>query len=117
MDDAVAGLDERHQQGRDRRHAARESERVVSVLPNREAVLEDLLVRAVEARIDEALGAARTLAGHAFEEALTCRGVLEDESGCQEDRRLERAFAKLRVEAVAEHERLGGELAVADLGR
>jgi hypothetical protein len=42
-------------------------------LPTGEAVLEDLLVGAVEARIDEALGAARALAGDAFEEALAGR--------------------------------------------
>ena len=59
MDDAVAGPDEGQQQRRDRRHAAGEGERVVGVFPDREPVLEDLLVGPVEARIDEAFGAAR----------------------------------------------------------
>ena len=35
MDDDIAGLDESQQQGRDRRHAARESECIVRVFPDR----------------------------------------------------------------------------------
>ena len=58
MDDDVAGLDEGQQQGRDRRHARGEAERILGIFPDAEPVLEDLLVGAVEARIDEALGAA-----------------------------------------------------------
>ena len=59
MDDDVAGPDEGQQQGGDRRHAAGEGERVLGVFPDRQPVLEDFLVGAVEARIDQALGAAR----------------------------------------------------------
>ena len=70
MDDDVAGPDEGQQQGGDRRHAARKSERVVGILPDRQPVLENLLVGAVEARINQPLGAAGPLAGDAFEEAL-----------------------------------------------
>ena len=96
MDDAVAGPDEGQQQRRDRRHAAGEGERVVGVFPDREPILQDLLVRPVEARVDEAFGAAGPLAGHAFEEALTRCRILEHEGRGQEDRRLQRAFAELR---------------------
>ena len=106
MDDDVAGPDEGQQQRRDRRHAARKSERVVGILPHRQPVLEDFLVGAVEARIDQALGAARALAGDAFEEALAGGRVLEHEGRGEEDRRLQRAFAELRIEAVAEHQGL-----------
>ena len=114
MDDAVAGADEGQQQRRDGRHAAGESERVVGVFPDGQAVLEDFLVGAVEARIDEALGAAGALAGDAFEEALTSGRILEHEGRGEEDRRLERAFAEFRIEAVAEHQRLRTELVIAD---
>src|SRR3712207_7184848 len=47
-----------------------EGQGVLGILPQAEAVLEYLLIGAVEAGIDQPLGAARTLAGHAFEEAL-----------------------------------------------
>src|ERR1044071_6504481 len=61
--------------------------------PNQE-ILEDLLVGAVEARIDQALrgAAAGALAGYAFEEALSVRRLLENEGRGEEDRRLERTF-------------------------
>ena len=107
VDDHVARLNEGQQQGRDGRHSAGESERVVRVLPDRKPVLEDLLVGAVEARIDEPLGAARALAGHAFEEALSGRRILEHEGRGEKDRRLQRAFAELGIEAVAEHQASG----------
>ena len=58
MDDHVAGADEGQHQGRDRGHAAREGKRFLGVFPDPQAILEDFLVGAVEARIDEALGAA-----------------------------------------------------------
>ena len=108
MDDDVAGLDEGEQQGGDRRHAGGEGERVLGILPDAEPVLEDLLIGAVEARIDEALGAARALAGDALEVALAGRRILEDEGRGQEDRRLQRAFRQRRIEAVAHHQ--GGGL-------
>ena len=115
MDDDVAGLDEGHQEGGDRRHAAREAERVLGILPQAEPVLEDLLIGAVEARIDEAFGAAGPLAGDAFEMALSGGGILEHEGRGEEDGRLQRAFRQGRIEAVAHHQRRGLELAPADL--
>ena len=114
MDDAISGSDEGQQQGGNRRHAARKSEGVIGLFPDAEAILEDLLVGAVEARIDEAFGAARALAGHALEESLARRGVLKNESGGQEDRRLQRAFAKLGIEAIAHHQCRGLQLVIAD---
>ena len=94
MDDDVAGLDEGQEQGGDGRHAAGEGQRVLGLLPDAQAILEDLLVGAVEARIDQALGPARPLAGDAFEEALAGGRGLEHEGRGQEHRRLERAFAQ-----------------------
>ncbi len=79
---------DRKQRG-DRRHAARRrSARPQRAFPDAQAVLEYLLVGAVEARIDQALGAARALAGDALEMALAGRGIGKDEGGGQEDRRL-----------------------------
>jgi hypothetical protein len=49
VDNAVAGPNESQQQGRDGRHSAGESERVVRFLPHSQPVLEDLLVGTVEA--------------------------------------------------------------------
>ena len=117
MDDHVARLDEGQQQRRDRRHAAREGQRVLGVFPQLQPVLEDFLVGPVEARIDQALGAARALAGDAFEEALAVRRGLEHEGRGEEDRRLQRAFAERRVEAVAHHQGRRAELVVADGSR
>jgi hypothetical protein len=53
MDDHVARLHEGQQQGRDGRHAGGEGERVLRILPQAEAILEDFLVGPVEARIDQ----------------------------------------------------------------
>ena len=80
-------------------------------------VLEDFLVGAVEARIDKALGAARALAGDSFEEAFAVRRILEHKGRGEEDRGLERPFAKLRVEAIAHHQGRRAELVIADGGR
>ena len=79
-------------------------------------ILEDLLIGAVEARIDEALGAAGALACHAFEEAFTGGRILEHEGRGKEDRRLQRAFAQSRVEPIAHHQRRRIELMIADMG-
>jgi hypothetical protein len=46
----------------DRGHSGREGQRLLGLLPQPQPVLEDFLVGAVEARIDETLGAARALA-------------------------------------------------------
>ena len=114
MDDDVAGLDEGEQQGRDRRHAAGEAERVLGIFPQAEPVFENLLIGAVEARIDQALGAARPLAGDALEMALAGGRILEDEGRGEEDGRLERALGQSRIEAVAHHQGRGLQLAAAD---
>ena len=79
MDDHVAWLDMREEQGGNRRHSAREGQRKLSLFPQGKAIFEDLLVGAVEARVDEAFGSTRTLAGHSFEEALPRCRILEHE--------------------------------------
>jgi hypothetical protein len=89
VDHHVARLAEGRGTGRDRRHSAREGERVVGIFPHAQPVLEDLLIGAVEARIDQAFGAARALAGHPFEEALSGGRIFENEGGGEEDRRLQ----------------------------
>src|SRR5204863_4994387 len=61
-------------------------------------------------------GAARALARDSLEEALARRRALEHEGRSEEDGRFQRPFAELRVEAVAEHQGLGLELVIADLG-
>src|SRR3546814_1191944 len=79
-------------------------------------LLQYLLVRAVEARIDQSLGAAGALAGDAFKMALARGGAFEGEGRGQEDRRLQRAFGQHRVEAIAHHQRRGRQRVAADLG-
>src|SRR3546814_20239288 len=107
MDDHVARLDEGEEQGRDGRHAAREGQRLLRILPDAQAILEYLLVRPVAARIDKALGTAWALAGTAFEMALARRRGLEDEGGGAKVRWLQRAFRQRRVEAMAHHQLRG----------
>jgi hypothetical protein len=115
MDDDVAGLDVGEEQGGDRRHARGEAQGVLGILPDAEPVLEYLLVGAVEARVDEAFGAARPLAGDALEVALAGRGILEDEGRGQEDRRLQGAFRQRRIIAVAHHQGRRLQPAASDL--
>src|SRR3546814_15535652 len=91
MDDHVILADEREEQGGDRRHAACEDEAVVGAVPHRETVLENFLVRAVEARIDEAVGRPFALSGDMFEETLARGGAFKGEGRGQEDWRLQRA--------------------------
>ncbi len=56
-------------------HAGGEGERVLRILPDGEAILQNLLIGAVEAGIDEALRPAGALAGDALEEALAGGGA------------------------------------------
>jgi hypothetical protein len=117
VQDHVARPGEGQDRGGDRGHARREHERGFRLLEHRQAVLDDLRVRMVEARIDEARGLAlRRLAAacHVIEEFLAVLRAPENECRGQEDRRLHRAFRQGRVVAIAEHERLGLELAIAE---
>src|SRR5258708_3559228 len=73
----------------------------------------------IEARIDEP----RTFAlgwlappGNEIEEVFPLFGGLEHESRGQEDRRLDRPFRKLRIEAIAQHQCFGMEAVIADMG-
>ena len=116
MDHHVALVAAREQQRGDGRHAAGKDEAFLCPVPDGEAVFEDFLIGAVEAAIDEAVGAAGALAGDAFEVALARRRAFEGESGGEEDRRLERAFRQLRIVAVAHHQRGRLELAPAEGG-
>jgi uncharacterized protein (DUF2342 family) len=91
----------------------------VGVFINRQPVLDDLAVGMVEARIDQSrTGALRRLlaAGSVVEEIAPLLGRMEHEGRGQENRRLDRAFRKQRVEPVAQHHRLGMQLVIADMG-
>src|SRR3546814_5709843 len=96
MDDDVVHADMREEQRRDRRHAARKDERVLRLFPDAQPRFQYLLVRAVEARIDEAFGAAGALSGDPFEVALARGGAFEGEGRGEEDRRLQRPFGEHR---------------------
>src|SRR3546814_10783406 len=82
---------------------------VVGAVPHRETVLENFLVRAVEARIDEAVGRPFALSGDMFEETLARGGAFKGEGRGQEDWRLQRAFGQHRVIAEPHHQRGGAE--------
>src|SRR3546814_11009220 len=97
MDDHVARLDEGEEQGRAGRHAAREGQRLLRILPDAQAILESLLVRPVEARIDKALGPAWALDGNASAMALARRRGPEAEGGGAKEGLLQRAFRQRRV--------------------
>ena len=105
MNDRVTRAHQRQEQGGDCGHAARKAERVLGIFPDGEAILQYFLVGPVEARIDQALGTTRTLAGHALEMAFAGGGIGKDEGGGQEDGRLERSFRQHRIIAMPHHQR------------
>src|SRR5207248_2791316 len=113
MDDGVPRLDQSEQHGRYRRHARRESQRVFGTLPDTEPILQYLLIGAVEARIDQTLGAARAFARHPFEEAFAVGRAFENIGRGEEDRWFQRAFGERRIEAVPHHQGRGTEAAAA----
>ena len=100
----------------DRRHAARETQRVFGAVPNGKAILENFLIGCVEARIYQTVRTAWALAGDAFEMAFPIGRAWESEGRRQEDRRFEATFRQHRVEAVTHHQSAGLEFAAADLG-
>ena len=117
VQDHVAWARISEDRGGDRRHARGEEERCLGVLEHAQPVLDDLGVRVVEAAVDQSGRLApRRLAPSrdVVEELLAVLGALEDEGGGEEHRRLDRPFREVRVVAVAEHQRLGHELSVAD---
>jgi len=114
MDDRVAGPDHRQEQGRDRRHARGEAQRILGIFPQPEAILENLLVGAIEARINQTFRATGTLASDAFEVALAGRGAFEHEGRGEEDRRLQRSLGQRRIIAVTHHQGAWLELLVVD---
>ena len=63
-------------------------ERIFRAFPDAKPVFQDFLVRAVEARVDEPVRTARSLAGHAFEMPFSGGGVFKDKGGGEKDRRL-----------------------------
>ena len=118
MQDRVARPDEGKERGGNRRHARREQDTCLRALVDGEAILDDLAIGVVEARIDEAgLAAARRLpaSGDIVEEIAPVFRGPECESRCQENRRLHRSFRKLRIEPVAEHQRFRMQPMVADM--
>ena len=99
------------------RHAAGEHRRRLALLPQRQTVLEHFEVGVVETRIHEAgglTGLGLAPARGEVEEILAVLRRFEDESRCQEDRRLQRSFRKTRVIAVAHHLGFGFEHVFAD---
>src|SRR3546814_12369279 len=114
MDDHVARLDEGEEQGRDGRHAARECQRLLRILPDAQAILEYLLVRPVKARIGKAPATAWAVAGNAFGTPLARRRVLEDGAGGGKDRWLQGGFRPPRVHAMGQHQRRGLAMALAN---
>src|SRR3546814_2019774 len=100
----------RSERRRDRRHAAGEDRARLRALVDREAVLHDLAVRVVEARIDQpCLGPRLGLpsAGGVVEEIAPFLGRTEDEGRSEADRRFDGAFGERRIIAVAEHQESG----------
>jgi hypothetical protein len=82
MEDRVAGPEEGEAGGRDRGHARGEDGAFLGLVPDRQAILEDLHVGMVEARIDKTgllAGLGLTPARGEVEEVLALLGVLENE--------------------------------------
>ena len=107
---------------RDRGHARGEQDCGIGSLVDRQAILDDLAVGVIEARIDEA--GPRTFGWRAssrdiIEEILALFGRAEDERRSEKNRRLHRPFGQHRIVAVAEHQRLGPQHMIPDtrLGR
>ncbi len=120
IEDDVAGPHQGQHGGRDGGHAAGEDQGLVGLVPDGEAVLEDLQVRIVDARIDQAQRLVRIALAQAigdFEETLAVLGRFEDEGRGLEQRRLDRALRQGRIIAVAHHQGFGREGAVAEDAR
>ena len=119
VQDHVARAYEGEDRGRDRRHAGREQRALFGALVDGKPVLDDLAVRVVEPRIDQAcahpLGRLAP-AGYVIEEVLSVLRGLEDEGRRQEDGRLDGAFRQLRIVPVVQHQRFGMEHVIADMG-
>lgn len=119
VQDRVTRLDEGEQRRGDRRHARREQRAAFGALVDGEAVFDNLAVRMVEARIDEAGADARrrlATAGNEVEEVAALFGRAEDEGGGQEHRRLDGALGQFRIVAIVQHLRFGMQLVVSDMG-
>ena len=119
MQDDVAGAGEGQDRRGDRRHAGGKQHARLRALVDREPVLDDLAVGVVEARVDEAGRAAlgRLLAPRDIvEEVATFLCRAENERGGEEDRRLHRPFRQRRIVTIAQHQGLGPQRMVADMG-
>ncbi|MNX84990.1 hypothetical protein D3C86_1168070 [compost metagenome] len=102
----IAGPQESHQDGADRRHAAGSHRRVFGTVQQRQAVFHDFQVRVVEAAVHQPGGfplrqgfAAR----HQVKESRAVLGRAECERRRQEHRRLDRALGQKGVVAVGHH--------------
>ena len=115
MHDHVARLHQRKQSGRDRGHAAGKEQGILRLFPDRQPVLGNFLIRPIEARIDETLGATGSDSRYTFKMPLAGRRTFEGEGGRQEDRRLQRALGQGRIIAMAHHQGCGLQFATLDL--
>ena len=119
MQDDVAGPGEGEQRRGDRRHAGGEQHALLGALVDGEPVLDDLAVGMVEARIDEAgAGACRRLAaaGDVVEEVAPSSADLNTKVEVRNTGGLTAPSDSLRIVAVAQHQRLGMERVIADMG-
>jgi len=104
MHDHVILPDQRQQHRRNGGHAAGKDQTVIRLIPDRKPVLQYLLIGAVEARIDKAIGRTFALAGDMFKKLLPRRRAFKSEGGGQENRRLQRAFGQGRIIAMPHHQ-------------
>ncbi|MGX1256680.1 hypothetical protein AB7M37_001176 [Sinorhizobium fredii] len=119
MQDRIARPHEGKQRGGDCRHAGGEECARFCAFIDGKAILDDLAVRMIEAGIDEpGADACRRFAPtrDEIEEVAAFLGGVEYEGRSQEYRWLDRAFRKLGVVTIVQHQRFGMQFVVADMG-
>ena len=105
--------------GRNRRHAGREQGAFLRALVDSEPVLDDLAVRVIEPRIDQARAHPLGRLAPACDEVevvLSVFGGPEHEGRGQEHGRFHGAFGQLRIVTVVQHQRFGMQHVIADVG-
>ena len=116
--ESVARPEKRHQRGRDRSHTGCKRQRLLRAIPDGESILQDFKIGVVDARVDEMRFLIARLFPQPigeFERRLALLRCAEDERRRLEQRRLQRAFGKMRRIAVPHHQRLWRKLACPEL--